>query len=130
MTLVDTSVWIELFRRRGSFKIERFVPFDEVVTALPVIQEVLQGFRDEGAYRVAKEAMLSLPCIEAPLGIDRFQEAADIYRSARRAGLTIRSSVDCLIVACAIRSQINVLHLDRDYDAIARVSPLLARQAK
>lgn len=42
MTLVDTSVWIEVFRRQDPLDIEAVVPFDEVVTCLPVVQEGCQ----------------------------------------------------------------------------------------
>jgi predicted nucleic acid-binding protein len=125
--LVDTSVWVEAFRR-GGVAIERFLPFDEIVTTPPVIQEVLQGFADAGAFAVAKDALLALPIIEAPLERERFIEAAEIYRAARRVGVTVRSSADCLIAACAIRHRLGVLHLDRDYDAIARVAPLTSRR--
>src|SRR5262245_16633773 len=60
MTLVDTSVWIELFRKTRPLDLTARVPIDEVVTCLPVIQEVLQGFREEAAYRLARDAMLAL----------------------------------------------------------------------
>lgn len=127
MILVDTSIWIELFRARRPLDLEALVDFDEVVTCLPVIQEVLQGFRAEGAYRRARTAMFSLPVLESPLGEDVFSTAVELYRSARRAGLTVRSSVDCLIAACAIRADIEVLHRDRDYAALAEVSALRHR---
>jgi predicted nucleic acid-binding protein len=42
--------------------------------------------------------------------------------------LTIRSGVDCVIAACAIRHDLEVLHADRDYPAIAKVSSLQHRQ--
>jgi len=125
--LVDTSVWIATFRRGGP-ALENLVPFDEVVTALPIVQEVLQGFADEGALARARDAMLALPMIDSPLSESRFLEAAELYRTARRAGVTVRSSVDCLIAACAIRHRVGVLHVDRDFDALARVSPLIAQR--
>ena len=127
MTLVDTSAWIEVFRKPPRLDLRDVGGLDEVVTCLPVVQEVLQGFRDEAAFRVARQAMLSLPCVESPLGQQRFEEAAELYRAARRAGFTVRSSTDCLIAACAIRHGVTVLHRDRDFSVIARVSPLLER---
>jgi predicted nucleic acid-binding protein len=42
--------------------------------------------------------------------------------------VTVRSGVDCLIAACAIRNGLAVLHHDRDFDALARVSPLESRR--
>ncbi len=58
MHIVDTSVWIETFRARNPLRLADVVDPDAIVTCLPVIQEVLQGFRDERAYRLAREAML------------------------------------------------------------------------
>ncbi len=128
MVLVDTSTWIEVFRRPSRLAIESVVDFDEIVTCLPVVQEVLQGFTTEDAFRVGREAMLALPMVESPLDQSAFTEAVDLYRRARRTGLTIRSGVDCLIAACAIRHDLVVLHHDRDYPALAKVSTLQQRQ--
>jgi len=127
VVLVDTSVWIEFFRRPSRIDLPAIVDLDEVVTCLPVLQEVLQGFRDQAAFALARESMLALPMVEAPLGQDVFEEAVGLYRRARASGLTVRSSVDCLIAACALRHGLTVLHHDRDYALLARVSPLLAR---
>lgn len=128
MVLVDTSVWISTFRSRAPLDLEVLVPFDEVVTCLPVIQEVLQGFSDEIAYRTAADAMWSLPIVESPLGSDVIQLAVELYRTARRRGLTVRSSVDCTIAACALRHDLEVLHDDRDFGAISRISGLRERR--
>jgi hypothetical protein len=125
--LVDTSVWIEVFRRRAPFDLTAVVDFDDVVTCLPVVQEVLQGFGEERAFRVARDALLALPRVESPLSESVVLEAVDLYRQARRSGRTVRSSVDCLIAACALRHDLEILHRDRDYAALAAVSPLQQR---
>jgi predicted nucleic acid-binding protein len=106
------------------------VPFDEVVTCLPVIQEVLQGLRDESSYRRGATAFLALPIVESPLTDAVFLEAVELYRRARRSGLTVRSGVDCLIAACAVRHDLEVLHDDRDYAALARISSLKERRIR
>jgi predicted nucleic acid-binding protein len=126
MILVDTSVWIAVFRARAPLRLEDVAAVDEVVTCLPIIQEVLQGFRVEQAFRTARDAMLAMPLIESPMEASLFVEAAELYRAGRRRGLTIRSSVDCLIAACALRHDLPVLHADRDYDRLAQVCPLKA----
>jgi predicted nucleic acid-binding protein len=130
VVLVDTSVWIEVFRRPGRVRLEDHVAFDDVVTCLPVIQEVLQGFDREPDYRLAHGAMWALPIVESPLGRPVVDEAVDLFRRARRAGLTVRSGVDCLIAACALRHGLTVLHADRDFALLARVSSLDARQLR
>jgi hypothetical protein len=117
-----------VFRKRRPLDLERVLDFDDVVTCLPIVQEVLQGFRDEGAFRRARESMFSLPIVESPLAEEVFSHAVNLHRSARRGGLTVRSSVDCLVAACAIRHDLEVLHRDRDYAMIARVSVLRQRE--
>ncbi len=127
MVLVDTSAWIEVFRAGATIRLTDVVDFDEVVTCLPVVQEVLQGIRHEKAFRLARDAMGALPIVDAPLGEDVVAEAVDIYRAAHRVGLTPRSSVDCLIAAIAVRHGLTVLHRDRDFELLARVCPLDVR---
>jgi predicted nucleic acid-binding protein len=124
--LVDTSVWISALRAGAGTRIERLVAFDDVVTCLPVIQEVLQGFADERAFRIAREAMLALPVVDSPMPVERIEDAVALFRLARRQGLTVRSSVDCLIAASALHHDLAVLHRDRDYDVLASVSGLRA----
>jgi predicted nucleic acid-binding protein len=123
-------VWIEVFRKGTRFQLESAVATDDVVTCLPVVQEVLQGFRDERAFALARDAMLCLPIVESPLRTEVVLEAASLFRAARRAGLTVRSGVDCLIAACAIRNGLSVLHRDRDFDLIARISSLESQSVR
>lgn len=61
MYLVDTSVWIEMFARPARVLLESGAHVDVVVTCLPIMQEVLQGFRDESAFRIAREALHAFP---------------------------------------------------------------------
>jgi predicted nucleic acid-binding protein len=124
MVLVDTSIWVEVLRQGDGLDLESLVEFDEVVTCPPVVQEVLQGIRDPEAHAVAREAMLALPMLESPMPLAVYLEAAELYRVARRGGFTVRSSVDCLIAACAARHSIAVLHRDRDFDALAKVAAI------
>jgi predicted nucleic acid-binding protein len=123
--LVDTSAWIEVFRKGSTLTLDDIVEDrDRIVTCLPVIQEVLQGFDDERAFRMAETAMYSLACVDVPLGRSLIDAAVDLFRRARRAGVTVRSSVDCLIAASALRHGLTVVHCDRDYGELARVVSL------
>jgi len=127
VVLVDTSVWIESFRLSSKFDLQAIVDLEEIVTCPPVVQEVLQGFDNQRSFLVARESMLAFPMVEENLPLDVYLEAAELYRSARRAGLTPRTGVDCLIAICAIRNSLSLLHRDRDFDALARVAPLEAQ---
>ena len=94
------------------------------------MQEVLQGIDEEGRFRQARAAMVAIPIVESPLSLQVVDDAVDLYRRARRAGLTVRSSVDCLVAACAIRHDLTVLHDDRDYPKLARISTLQVRSMR
>jgi len=123
MMLVDTSVWIELLNGRLGSR----VPEQELlnfVTCGPVVQEVLQGLRNEPASDAFREAFLALPVLSDPLPSASFLSAAEIYRLGRAKGYTIRSSTDCLIAAIAIDNRMPVWHKDRDFEAIARYTSL------
>lgn len=67
--------------------------------------------------------MLAHPILR-PRGLGTFESAANLYRSARRRGLTIRRSVDCLIAATCLESGTEIYHNDCDFEALARVSDL------
>ena len=97
MVLVDTSVWIEIFRKPTRLRLEDVAGFDDVVTALPIVQEVLQGFTAERPFMHALDSMLALPIVESPLEEALFLEAVQLYRAARRVGLTIRWSCSAVL---------------------------------
>ncbi len=124
MYLVDTSVWIRHFSRSDPFDLRSVCDPDDRVLCLPVYQELLQGVRDEAQFRSMQRALRAGRFVEDPLTRSVHDEAVALYRVARRQGITVRSSVDCLIAACAIRHDLVVLQSDRDYAALATVSPL------
>jgi predicted nucleic acid-binding protein len=123
MILVDTSVWIEMLSSKPGFSI-REDDLPHFATCAPVIQEVFQGLRPEPAAAIFREAFLALPVLSDPIPLTLFLAAADIYRQGRRRGVTIRSSVDCLIAAIALANRVPVWHRDRDFSAIARYTAL------
>ena len=123
MILVDTSDWIDLIRT-GKASAEARDRLLDNVTCGPVLQEILQGGDDHPEWQGFTNDLLSMPSLDDPLPLEAFVEAAAIYRSGRRRGYTIRSTVDCLIAAIAIRHKARVWHKDRDFDAIARYTEL------
>jgi predicted nucleic acid-binding protein len=125
LILVDTSVWIALLNGN----LGKQVSHDQLlgfVTCGPVVQEVLQGLRDDHRNGELRKSLFALPRLSDPLSLGVFLEAADIYRDGRAKGYTIRSSVDCLIAAIAIQNDVPVWHRDRDFTAIARFTRLRA----
>jgi predicted nucleic acid-binding protein len=125
VVLVDTSAWISDFRKTGFLL--RYVTFREIAVCPPVIQEVLQGIRDERLYESTRAVLLSVAMLESPLSLEVFEEAAAIYRTGRAVGISIRSPNDCLIAACALRNGAEILHSDSDFNTIARFTRLRSR---
>jgi predicted nucleic acid-binding protein len=121
MTVVDTSVWIDLFANRGSPQVrvlESLIERREDICVCGIIlTEVLQGIRDEKEYSDTKSMLANL--IFLPMTRETFLLAASIYRSLRARGITIRNSIDCMIAAVCIENTVQLLHNDRDFDLLA-----------
>ena len=128
MIVVDTTVWIDFLEARNT-------GFDRHLTELIdqrasislvdiIYMEILQGIREEDIFRQTRASLRAYPILR-PRGLETFETAATLYRTARRRGLTIRRSVDCLIAATCLETGAEIYHNDRDFDALARVSDLL-----
>jgi hypothetical protein len=123
MILVDTSVWIELLagKPRRVIREEDLLRF---VTCSPIVQEVIQGLKPGLQSDAFRTSFLAIPVLSDPIPLSLFLSAAEIYRQGRRRGITIRSSVDCLIAAIAMEHRIPVWHRNRDFRAIAQYTGL------
>lgn len=122
LILVDTTVWIDLFRAKTTPEtnvLESLIEAGEdICTCGIVLAEVLQGIRDDREYDRTRRrfgAFLYLPAHR-----DTFVLASEMYRSVRKRGITIRRSLDCMIAATAVAHKAVLLHSDRDYDPLSR----------
>jgi predicted nucleic acid-binding protein len=94
-----------------------------LATTEPIVMEVLAGARDDGHLRMLRRLVLG--CQMIPLrGLADYEEAAAVYRTCRRAGLTVRRLVDCLIATVAISANAPLFHADTDFDLIAQRTTL------
>jgi predicted nucleic acid-binding protein len=123
--LIDTSAWVEFLRDTGSPACERVDELlaGDIAICDPVRMEVLAGARSE-AHLADLRGLLARATV-LPTTPGHYEQAAALYRRARSSGLTVRRLVDCLIAAVAIDHDVPVLHADRDFDAMAAVSPLV-----
>jgi predicted nucleic acid-binding protein len=94
-----------------------------LATTEPIVMEVLAGARDDNHLRMLRRLVLGCQMIPVR-GLSDYEEAAAMYRTCRRAGLTIHRLVDCLIAVVAINAKASLLHADADFDIIARQIPL------
>ena len=123
LILVDTSVWIEFLNGKLGSEVTEKELFD-CATCGPIVQEVVQGLREDPQSEAFAKGFRSLPVLSDPVSLDLFLAAADIYRQGRAKGFSIRTSIDCLIAAIAIENKVPLWHRDRDFDMIAEYTPL------
>lgn len=127
MIVVDTTVWIDFLEgRRTTFDrhLTELLDTDSPLALVDVVYcEVLQGIRDDDTYQRIRAGLLAHPILR-PRGLETFETAANLFRSARRRGLTIPRTIDCLIAAICLEAGAELYHNDRDFDALARVSDL------
>jgi predicted nucleic acid-binding protein len=95
----------------------------EIVVTEPVVMELLAGTRSHDELIDTRRKLLAFPMVRVG-GLDTYERAAFVWRSCRAAGETIRTTIDCLIASVAIREGASILHQDRDFDVIARHTPL------
>ena len=127
MIVVDTSVWIDVLNEEDSLQAGRCIGLIEdgapIALTDVVFAEVLQGLRnDREASRV--EGYLRLFPILRLETMEDFALAARLYRQARRAGVTVRKTLDCLIAAPCVREDAPLLHADEDFDRLASATGL------
>jgi predicted nucleic acid-binding protein len=125
--LVDTSAWVEFLRGSGS-TVDRTLArlLDEgadLAVVGVVMQEVLQGCRDEKHASDVRRLLAACRKVE-PVYPESYEHAAALYRRCRRAGHTVRGTVDCLIAAVAIEHGLALLAVDRDFEPLRRYAGL------
>ena len=133
MIVVDTTVWIDFFNGAGTpedHHLQQLITTGQSLALTDLIFcEILQGIREDPAFERTRSLLLLYPILR----IDRlaiFEHAAQIYRTCRRRGLTVRKTIDCLIAALCIAEDVELFHKDSDFDAIARVAPLQVYQRR
>jgi predicted nucleic acid-binding protein len=125
--VVDTSVWVDVLNERSTPQAERCIELIEggepIALTDIVVTEILQGLRSEREARLVERHLKAFPILRLD-GLDDFVLAADLYRAARRAGITIRKTLDCLIAAPCVRTGAPLLHADGDFERLASCTSL------
>jgi predicted nucleic acid-binding protein len=120
MTLIDTSVWIDFLIGRDTSQVRAVESLvenrEDICICGVVLTEVLQGIRDDKECEETKSVLSELVFI--PMTPETFYTAAHIYRTCRSKGITIRNSIDCMIVATCLQHGAGLLHNDKDFDLI------------
>lgn len=125
MILIDTSIWIQVFRdKEGSESrhIQQWLDNRQVVLTRFNQLELLQGCRDENEWSLLSSYLDGQTFAEATEST--WRAAARIYFDLRRQGKTVRSPIDCCIAQIALEHRLLLLHNDRDFAVISEIRPL------
>lgn len=127
--LVDTTVWVDWFKGADNPQTNRLATYLTVNypiwTAPVIIQETLQGVREDSQFELIKTSLLALNCFQID-SVEIAVNAASLYRQLRKKGVTIRKANDCLIAQYALQADMALLHNDADFDLIAGQTALKA----
>lgn len=125
MLLIDTSVWISVFRdRTGQVRqeLEALIDDRDVLLTRFTQLELLQGSLNEKEWTLLSTYLETQDYVE--LTNTSWQAAARIFYDLRRQGLTVRSPIDCCIAQAALENDLLLIHNDRDFEMIAQVRSL------
>lgn len=127
MIVVDTSVWVDVLNNTPTPQAQRCVALIEqgepVALTDIILTEILQGLRSDKEAQLVERHLRAFPILRLE-SLDDFILAAELYRTARRAGVTIRKTLDFLIAVPCVRTGAPLLHADEDFDRLATCTPL------
>jgi predicted nucleic acid-binding protein len=116
--LVDSSVWINYFNGISTWQtdlLDHYLSNTPVIIGDLILTEVLQGFRSNTDFETAKN-FLSALLFRQIGGYNVSVQSAQNYRSLRKAGVTVRKTIDIIIATFCIIEGLPLLHDDRDFD--------------
>ncbi len=117
-------------RDHDTYATRRLMEVSEGGTAVGITsviyQEVLQGAASPVKFGYIADHLGSQTFYSPLHTKTSYKEASRMYFACRRQGITIRSSIDCLIARVAIEHDLLLLHDDRDFEALAGIIPELA----
>jgi len=119
MVIVDSSVWIEYFRAEATEQtawLKSSLGLRPLGLTNLILCEVLQGERDERRLGKTLNHLATLHVFDLP-GTEVAIAAAKNYRLLRNRGITVRSTIDCLIATFYILEGHRLLHRDHDFDS-------------
>ena len=118
MIFVDSSVWVDYFNGTQSVEtgcLDSLLGKEPVGLGDVVLVEVLQWFRRDQDYKIAKDLLTALTVFTLG-GQEMAIKSADNFRLLRKKGITVRKTIDVLIATFCINKNLPLLHSDKDFD--------------
>ncbi len=118
MILVDSSVWINYFNGISTWQtdlLDHHLSNTPIIIGDLILTEILQGFRSNTDFETAKNFLSALQFRQIG-GYNVAIQSANNYRILRKAGITVRKTIDIIIATFCIIEGLTLLHDDRDFD--------------
>jgi len=122
MIVVDSSVWIDYFSgvdTPQTEKLENTLGTKPVAIGDLILTEVLQGFRHDKDYKVARKLFEDVTIFEM-LGTQVAIKSADNFRALRKKGITARKTPDVIIATFCIEQKLPLLFSDKDFNPFVK----------
>ena len=120
MILIDTSAWIEFFRRRGDAAVKSrvagFVETGDAAFCGPILYELMLGARPAETALIRK-VLGFCQCLEFPIAV--WDRGASLEKGMRQKGITIPRD-DILVAAAALHHDVPLYCSDKHFQIIAR----------
>jgi len=115
--IADTSAWIDYFNGTDSAEaniLDSALEDGAVAIGDIIFLEILQGFRSDKDYKIARTKLSVLEQYEM-FGREMVIDCADNYRILRQKGITIRKTNDIIIATFCIENKVPLLFSDKDF---------------
>lgn len=125
MYLIDTSVWVNIFRDKTGIKrknLENIIEDNPFFLSHFIQMELLQGAKNEKEWQLLEVYLNEQDYLTESSSI--LINSARIFYDLRRKDLTVRSSIDCCIAQLAITYDLILIHNDKDFETIKKVRDL------
>jgi len=126
MILPDTTVWVDYFNGIKNWQsqyLDSFLQNEPVLIGDLIFAEILQGFRHDKDFQLAKNSLDLLPFVNIG-GYEVVLQSASNYRLLRKRGVTVRKTIDVIIATYCIFHEHHLLHNDHDFEVIETHFPL------
>ncbi|MBI5185181.1 MAG: PIN domain-containing protein [Nitrospinae bacterium] len=118
--LIDTSVWIEFFRKKDSpvsRMLREFLKMDQACYAGPIAVELYQGAKTQQEILVLEQLFQTISYVE--ITREHYHHAGLISQRAARKGKTF-STVDVVLATVAQKEGLSLFSLDSHFKDIAK----------
>lgn len=117
MIVEDTTVWIDYLKGVLSTKtdlLDNLLEKQTIVMGDIILMEILQGIKNQQQFKSVVQLLQELPN-ENMLNPTLAVAYANMYRTLRRSGYTIRKSNDVIIAGYCVEHGLPLLQQDRDF---------------